>query len=54
MEFPMDFEKTSISTKVGKFLQENLKNEKDKESLQNIITEKALLKNDAINLLIFA
>ena len=52
MEFLMDFEKTSISTKVGKFLQENLKNEKDKESLQNVITEKALLKNDAINLLI--
>ena len=48
----MDFEKTSISTKVRKFLQENLKDEKDKESLQNIITEKALLKNDAINLLI--
>ena len=52
MEFLMDFEKTSISTKVGKFLQENLKDEKDKESLQNIITEKGLLKNDAINLLI--
>ena len=48
----MDFEKTSISTKVTKFLQENLKDVKDKESLQNIITEKALLKNDAINLLI--
>ena len=46
----MDFEKTSISTKVTKFLQENLKDKKDKESLQNIITEKALLKNDAINL----
>ena len=42
----MDFEKTSISTKVTKFLQENLKDVKDKESLQNIITEKALLKND--------
>ena len=52
MEFLLDFEKTSISTKVGKFLQENLKDEKDKVSLQNIITEKALLKNDAINLLI--
>ena len=53
MEFHMDFDKTSsISKKVGKFLQENLKDEKDKESLQNIITEKALLKNDAINLLI--
>ena len=48
----MDFEKTSISTKVTKFLQENLKDKKDKESLQNIITEKGLLKNDAINLLI--
>ena len=52
MEFLMDFEKTSISTKVTKFLQENLKDKKDKESLQNIITEKGLLKNDAINLLI--
>ena len=47
-----NLEKTSISTKVGKFLQENLKDEKDRVSLQNIITEKALLKNDAINLLI--
>ena len=37
---------------MGKFLQENLKDEKDRVSLQNIITEKALLKNDAINLLI--
>ena len=52
MEFLMDFKKTSISKNVGKFLQDNLKDEKDKESLQNIITEKALLKNDAINLLI--
>ena len=47
MEFLMDFKKTSISKNVGKFLQDNLKDEKDKESLQNIITEKALLKNDA-------
>ena len=52
MEFLMDFKKTSICKNVGKFLQDNLKDEKDKESLQNIITEKALLKNDAINLLI--
>ena len=48
MEFFMDFKKTSISKKVGKFLQDNLKDEKDKESLKNIITEKALLKNDDI------
>ena len=52
MEFLMDFKKTSISKNVGKFLQDNLKDEKDKESLQNIITEKALLKIGAINLLI--
>ena len=52
MEFLMNFEKTSISTKVRKFLQDNLKDEKDKESLFNIISEKPLLKNDAINLLI--
>ena len=52
MEFLMNFEKTSISTKVKKFLQDNLKDAKDKESLLNIISEKPLLKNDAINLLI--
>ena len=52
MEFLMNFEKTSISTKVRKFLQDNLKDAKDKESLLNIISEKPLLKNDAINLLI--
>ena len=39
----MDFEKTSISTKIESFFQDNLKSEKDKESLQN---------GDAINLLI--
>ena len=44
MEFLMNFEKTSISTKVRKFLQDNLKDEKDKESLLNIISEKTLLK----------
>ena len=48
----MNFEKTSISPKVRKFLQDNLKDAKDKESLLNIISEKPLLKNDAINLLI--
>ena len=48
----MDFKKTYISKNVGDFIQDNLVSEKEKESLQSIITGKALLKNDAINLLI--
>ena len=48
----MDFEKTSISTKIESFFQDNLKSEKDKESLQNVIKGKTLLKGDAINLLV--
>ena len=51
MEFLMDFKKTYISKNVGDFIQDNLVSEKEKESLQSIITGKALLKNDAINLL---
>ena len=40
MEFLLDFKKTSISKKVGEFLQDNLKDEKDKESLQNSKNER--------------
>ena len=48
----MDFEKPSISKNVGKFLEDNLKAEKEKESLINVIGGKAILKCDAINLLV--
>ena len=37
MEFLMNFEKTFISPKVRKFLQDNLKDAKDKESLLLIV-----------------
>ena len=47
----MDFEKTSISTKIEKHLLDNLKTDKEKESLNNVIIGKALLKSDAITLL---
>ena len=52
MEFLMDFMRTSISKKIGDFLKENLDSDKDKESLQNIIAGKSVLKVDAIGLLI--
>ena len=48
----MDFGKTGISKNVGKFLEENLKTEKDKESLINLTSGKSVLKGDAINLLL--
>ena len=51
MEILMDFNKPSISKNLGKFLEENLKTEKEKETLNNIITGKPLLKVDAIILL---
>ena len=44
----MDFNKPSISKKIEKFLLENLKTEKEKESLTNVITGKSVLKGDAI------
>ena len=47
----MDFEKPSISKNVSKFLEENLKTEKEKESLNNVIAGKTVLKNDVIILL---
>ena len=47
----MDFDKPSISKNLGKFLLDNLKTEKERESLNNMITGKALLKVDAIMLL---
>ena len=48
----MDFNKPSISKKIEKFLLDNLKTEKEKESLINITTGKSVLKTDAIALLI--
>ena len=51
MEILMDFNKPSISKNIGKFLLDNLKSEKDQESLTNVITGKSLLKCDAIALL---
>ena len=51
MEILMDFDKPSISKNLGKFLLDNLKTEKERESLNNMITGKALLKVDAIILL---
>ena len=52
MEFVMDFEKPSISKNVAKFLEDNLKTEKEQESLTNVIAGKTVLKIDAITLLI--
>ena len=52
MEIVMDFNKPSISKKIEKFLLENLKTEKEKESLINVITGKSVLKGDAITLLL--
>ena len=48
----MDFNKPSISKKIEKFLLDNLKTEKEKESLINVTTGKSVLKCDAIALLI--
>ena len=48
----MDFNKPSISKKIEKFLLDNLKTEKEKESLINVTTGKNALKGDAIALLI--
>ena len=52
MEILMDFNKPSISKKIEKFLLDNLKTEKEKESLINVTTGKSVLKGDAIALLI--
>ena len=52
MEILMDFNKPSISKKIEKFLLDNLKTEKEKESLINVTTGKSVLKCDAIALLI--
>ena len=52
MEIVMDFNKPSISKKIEKFLLENLKTEKEKESLINVTTGKSVLKGDAIALLL--
>ena len=46
MEILMDFNKPSISKKIEKFLLDNLKTEKEKESLINVTTGKSVLKCD--------
>ena len=43
MEFLLDFEKPSISKNIGKLLLDNLKSEKDRESLNNVIAGKTLI-----------
>ena len=48
----MDFNKPSISKKIEKFPLDNLKTEKERESLTNVITGKSVLKGDAITLLL--
>ena len=48
----MDFNKPSISKKIEKVLLENLKTEKEKESLTNVVTGKAVQKGDAVALLL--
>ena len=47
MEFVFDFAKTTISTNVGAFLEENLRTEKEKESLRTIIRGRKLQYGDA-------
>ena len=51
MEILMNFYKPSISKNVGKFLLENLKTEKEKESLDTVIRGKKLVYGDANTLL---
>ena len=51
MEFLLDFEKSSISKRIEKFLLENLNSDKDKESLSNVISGKPILKADVLTLL---
>ena len=48
MEILMDFNKPSISKKIKKFLLDNLKTEKEKESLISVTSGKSLLKGDAL------
>ena len=48
----MDFNKPSTSKKIERFLLDNLKMEKEKESLINVLTDKPVLKGDAIALLL--
>ena len=50
MEILMDFNKPSISKKIKKFLLDNLKTEKEKESLISVTSGKRILKGDAITL----
>ena len=48
----MDFNKPSSCKRIEKFLMDNLKSEKEKESLANVISGKPVLKADAIDLLL--
>ena len=47
----MDFNKPSISKNIGNFLLDNLKTLKEKESLENVIAGKPVLKGDVLILL---
>ena len=49
MEILMDFNKPSISKKIEKFLLDNLKTEKEKESLINVTTGKSVLCLDGMS-----
>ena len=42
----MDFNKPSTSKKIERFLLDNLKTEKEKESLINVLTDKPVLKGE--------
>ena len=44
MEFLMDFEKTSTSTKIGKFLLDNLKTDKENKNCDSITSAKKAIK----------
>ena len=48
----MDFNKPAGCKKIEKFIMDNLKSEAEKECLTNVITGKAVLKADAIDLLL--
>jgi hypothetical protein len=47
MEIDLDFNKPPISSNVGKFILENLKSEKEKESMRTILRSKKLQYDDA-------
>ena len=51
MEFHLNFHKPTISKKVGVFLTDNLKSEKEKDLIQRIVSRRKLQYGDA-NLLL--